>query len=182
MNLPLHYSIKKIVLTNHAFLRWCQRIAPKADRYFLNTLFLDLLRLKRIRFIDEDTAIIDEDIIFNFLYDSKDKDILVVQTFIGRVSLKTLIMNKEYVQNRYVFLNVEKNIIAKQKIPSITKYERLQIDETNEQLHFNQLSKKDKKVATWNLGFSFIVPNSNRKSTEDRSMYFILDKKNVKVC
>lgn len=155
LKLPICYRIKKIAFSNHAVERWNQRVGPRANKYSLNALLLDLLRLKRIRFIDHDMAIIDNEIVFYYTYNGTDTSTIVIQTFIGRISLKPLITNKEYVQNRYVFLDVAASVIVKQKFPEITKYQRMQVDETNAQLHFNTLSVEEQRAASWTIAYSF---------------------------
>lgn len=171
LKLTIHYRIKKIAFSNHAVERWNERVGPRANKFSLNALLLDLLRLKRIRFINHDMAIIDDDIMFYYTYNGKDTSTIVIQTFIGRISLKPLITNREYVENRYVFLDVPASVIVNQKFPEITKYQRMQIDETNEQLHFNTLPQEEQITAYWMVAYSFsitkqqnVVPLSHSKT------------------
>lgn len=160
---PMYYRIKKIAFSNHAVERWNQRVGPRANKFSLNALLLDLLRLKRIRFVDHDMAVIDENIVFFFTYDGNNSNTMVIQTFIGRITLKPLITKKKYIHNRYVFLDVPASVIVQQKFPSISKFERMQIDETNAQLKFNELSVEEQKVASWKVAYSF-------KTTKDTSV------------
>lgn len=129
-------NIERIVLTDHAEDRWNERIGPYARKAQLNRLLTDLHNLGRIRYY-QDFGVIDNEIVFHFSIEHKRNKVAIIQTFLGRISLKPLLEDVENIRNRYVYLYVEPEILQKQKLPQLSSIEMQQLEEIQEQISFD---------------------------------------------
>lgn len=139
-------QVDNIVFTYHAEQRWNERVGPNASLFQLNELITDLKLLGRISFF-EDFGVIDDEIVFHFAQDNDSPTTLVIQTLLGRISLKPLIREFEHIRNRYVYLDVPSEIIDEQHLPTISEHEREQLKEIKDQLRFNQMSVEERMTS-----------------------------------
>lgn len=136
-------EINEFIFTEHAVIRWNERIGPYSSWQELNNLALNLYLLGRIRFID-DLGVIDDEIVFCYSINSQRE--VIIQTVLGRLSLKPLLYELDNIRNRYVYLDVPEEVLQEQSLPIINEWERQQLKEIKEQIRYEQLSEIEKKV------------------------------------
>lgn len=135
-------NIERIVLTDHAEGRWNERVGPYARKAQLNRLLTDLHNLGRIRYY-EDFGVIDNEIVFHFSIEHKRNKVAIIQTFLGRISLKPLLEDVKNIRNRYVYLHVEPEVLKEQKLPQLSFIENQQLGEIHEQISFDSMDKQE---------------------------------------
>lgn len=132
-------NIERIVLTDHAENRWNERVGPYARKSQLNRMLTNLHNLGRIRYY-EDFGVVDNEIVFHFSIEHKRNKVAIVQTFLGRISLKPLLEDVKNIRNRYVYLFVEPEILQEQRIPQLSTAENQQLVEIHEQISFDSMT------------------------------------------
>lgn len=160
-------QVDQLVFTNHAVKRWNERIGPNSIWWELNELVTNLHMLGRIRFV-EDLGIIDDDIVFCFTPDQDRPQTFVITTMIGRISLKPLVHEKEYIRNRYIYLDVPEEIIRTQQLPLLSEREQLQLKEIKEQIAFNQLSLSEQETLSENRQIEMNIQLEKGKRIKER--------------
>ncbi|WDV09311.1 hypothetical protein [Lysinibacillus irui] len=122
LDLKLPKGILDVEVDSHAFGRWNQRVGPFTTNDILTNVFrvAILINPNRVRVLDRNLAILDNDIVFSFEFDN---NTLRVTTFFGRISLKPLLLNVENLRrynSRYkeeVTLDIDSSVLKEQELP-----------------------------------------------------------------
>jgi hypothetical protein len=123
---PLHPAPKgiSIQLDTHAFQRWNERISPCQNLNALRTRMIQLLHLERIHLSPKGWGWIDRDILFGYKLNGQT---LIIQTFIGRISLIPALANYKAVlrfnsiQNDRLDLAIPPLVLKQQQLPLIPR-------------------------------------------------------------
>jgi len=75
---------RNIVVTDHAYKRWNERVSTKLEINQLTSTLQNLLYMGRIDLLENNLGVIDDEIVF--IYDNSHKHSLVIKTFYGRIS------------------------------------------------------------------------------------------------
>lgn len=185
-DLKLPGGILDIEVDSHAFERWNQRVGPFTTNEILTNVFrvAILINPNRIRVLDRNLAILDNEIVFSFEF--KDS-ILIVTTFFGRVSLKPLLLNVDTLR-RYnsqykeeVVLEIDSSVISKQRLPivptSVIEFE----DSENASHILFYIKSKDSNDGNKSRNFYYHLVN-NVDTKQENTDYIVQDKEdNVEV-
>ena len=121
---------KDVIITNHAFTRWNERVGPIVSHLELNNLLkyiclfeperVERVRAKQLNGTEFDYFILDKEVIAIFTIEN---GVLIVHTFLGRLSLKPQLQN---IKALYTFnvigrdntdLQVDADILHNQQSP-----------------------------------------------------------------
>ena len=111
-----------LILSQHATVRWNQRVGPKTSKFDLQLTLQLLLELGRIE-ITGDYGIIDNDIIFTYTTDNNNT--LTITSFYGRRSITPALNNFDafrtytHKQQELINLNISDDKLTKQILPAI---------------------------------------------------------------
>ncbi|MBH8597748.1 hypothetical protein [Thermoactinomyces sp. CICC 10523] len=114
----------QIVLDFHAFRRWNERISPCTDIHLLRSRMIQLLHLGRVQLSPKGWGLIDQDILFGYKISDRS---LIIQTFIGRISLIPALANYKAVlrfnasQNDRLNLYIPANLLKHQHLPLLPR-------------------------------------------------------------
>lgn len=139
-------NIEKVILTDFAEEQWNQRIGPSAKKEQLNSLLTDLHKSKEIHY-HKNFGVIDNDIVFRFYIQHKQNKVAVIDTFYGRISLKPLLNDLENIENRYVYLSIEPDILSKQIFPQPSRTKVKAAEELKSLQEQQKMEKKERKKA-----------------------------------
>jgi hypothetical protein len=114
----------RIILDLHAFHRWNERISPCPDIQLLSSRIIQLLHLGRVQLSPKGWGLIDQDILFGYKISDQ---CLIIQTFIGRISLIPALANYKAVlrfnasQNDRLNLYIPSKLLKRQHLPLLPR-------------------------------------------------------------
>lgn len=122
LDLKLPKGIIDVEVDSHAYERWPQRVGPIVTEDALKNIFrlAVLIQTNRVRVLDRDLAILDDEYVFAFKFEDS---IFTITTFFGRISLKPFLSNVDTLRkynshfNEEINLVVEKDTLNQQSLP-----------------------------------------------------------------